>query len=276
MGQKEYILPTTPNIANIIYMTKKKSSTSFPIDTVLMAVIFLTIGFVLGNKFNMSELTSQVPDVVMEERSYIGEAVELPTPNLDGRMSVEDAMQTRRSKRAYTEDAMELSDVSQILWAIQGQTADWGGRTVPSAKGAYPLHVTVVAKNVDGLEAGVYHFDSATHSLMQVMDAIPAGFDEAAVQGQNKKAPVAFILSGDYSAMTKAFDGKELNENVILEAGHAGQNAYLQVESLGLGTVVSGGFNQVLMQEVLDIPAQEDLFYLIPVGIPAVEKAVTH
>ncbi|MDH5532965.1 MAG: SagB/ThcOx family dehydrogenase [Candidatus Pacebacteria bacterium] len=257
-------------------MTKKKSPAPFPMQAVLMAVVFLMIGFVLGKKIDINKLITQTPDQVMEERAYIGEAIELPQPRKDGRMSVEKAMQERRSKRAYTDDAMALDDVSQILWAIQGQTADWGGRTVPSAKGAYPLNVTVVAKNVDGLEAGVYHFDSATHSLMQVMAEIPAQFDEAAVQGQNKKAPVAFILSGDYTAMTKAFDGKSNDQNVVLEAGHAGQNVYLQVESLGLGTVVSGGFNKVLMKEILDIPAQEDLFYLIPVGIPATQEAATH
>jgi SagB-type dehydrogenase family enzyme len=259
-----------------MYMTKKKSPAPFPMQTVLMAVVFLIIGFVLGKKVDVSELMTQAPDEVMEERAYIGEAVELPDPVLDSRMSVEEAMQERRSKRAYTDDAIELADVSQILWAIQGQTTDWGGRTVPSAKGAYPLHVTVVANNVEGLDKGVYYFDSETHSLMQIMDVIPEQFDEAAVQGQNKKAPVAFILSGDYSAMTKAFDGKVLNDNVILEAGHAGQNAYLQVESLGLGMVTSGGFNKALMQDILDIPAQEDLFYIMPVGIPAKEEAAKH
>jgi len=248
----------------------------FTSQMAFMAVFFIAVGFMLGNYVDVDKLFVSEAPVVMEERSYIGDAVELPKPKKDSRMSVERAMQERRSKRAYTEDAIELDDVSQILWAIQGQTADWGGRTVPSAKGAYPLQVTVVAKNVDGLETGVYHFDVATHSLMQVMDAVPAQFDEAAVQGQNKKAPVAFILSGDYSAMTEAFDGTEHDENVVLEAGHAGQNVYLQVESLGLGTVVSGGFNQPLMQEILDIPAQEDLFYMIPVGIPAKEAAVTH
>jgi len=253
-------------------MSKKKTPAPMQSKTVIMAVIFLLIGFALGKTIDTNSLMMDKSEVVMEERVYVGDEISLPKPDLTSRMSVEEAMQSRRSRRAYSEEAVALEDVSQVLWSVQGQTADWGGRTVPSAKGAYPLNVTLVAKNVEGLDAGVYHYQSETHSLKQIMPEVPASFDEAAVQAQNKSAPVALIISGDYQAMAKAFDGKANNENVILEAGHAGQNAYLQVESLGLGTVVSGGFNQELMQEILSIPVQEDLFYMIPVGIPVEEE----
>lgn len=257
-------------------MSKKKTPAPIQFKTVTMAIVFILVGFFIGTIFNRSELNVGQPTVKMEERSYLGGEITLPEPALTSEMSVEEAMQERRSRRAYSDEALALEDVSQVLWAAQGQTADWGGRTVPSAKGAYPLNVTLVAKNVEGLEPGVYHYQSETHSLKQIMAEIPASFDEAAVQAQNKSAPVALIISGDYQAMAKAFDGKANNENVVLEAGHAGQNVYLQVESLGLGTVVSGGFNQELMQDILNIPAQEDLFYMIPVGVPAAEEVATH
>lgn len=242
----------------------------------MLSVTSLIIGIVIGQYLDIKSFYQKEVAPVTEERSYLGEETSLPTPKLDSRTSVEEAMQNRRSKRAYTEDALSLKDVSQILWSLQGQTSDWGGRTVPSAKGAYPLSVTLVAKNVDSLEPGVYHYLPETHALRKTLDEVPAQFDEAAVQSQNKAAPVAFIISGDYQLMSKAFDGKSLDDNVVLEAGHAGQNAYLQVESLGLGTVVSGGFNKTLMKDILEIPAQEDLFYLIPVGVPDAEAKSAH
>jgi SagB-type dehydrogenase family enzyme len=156
-----------------------------------------------------------------------------------------------------------------LLWSLQGETADWGGRTTPSAKSAYPLELTVVVENVEGVEAGVYHYSPNTHSLSKTVEGIPERFNEAAVQSAVQNAPVVIFISGDFGRMTKAFDGVEHDENVWLEAGHAAQNLYLQVESLGLGTVVMGGFNPVLMQEVLKIPGSEVLIYQIPVGVPS-------
>lgn len=242
-------------------------------NKLIIGIILFITGYIAAQYINPSSFLKLKSAPPSQERSYIGESITLPAPQIYGAMSVEEAMQNRRSRRAYTEESLSLAAVSQILWSLQGQTADWGGRTVPSAKGAYPLHVTVVAKNVTGLPSGVYYYIPGDHSLKLTIDNVPAMFDEAAVQGQNKSAPVSFVISGDYSAMAKAFDGKSNDENVVLEVGHAGQNAYLQVESLGLGTVVSGGFNKDLMKETLNIPSQEDLFYLIPVGVPAAEPA---
>jgi SagB-type dehydrogenase family enzyme len=256
-------------------MSKKKSPAPFPLQAVMLAVVFLLVGFIGGQYLDVNSFMVQEKEVVQEERSYVGEAIELPKPKTVGKMSVEEAMQKRRSRRAYTDEAVTLSDVSQLAWSLQGQTAEWGGRTVPSAKSAYPLEVTIVVKNVEGLDPGVYHYQPESHTITQVMAEVPSSFDEAAVQAQNKNAPVVFVLSGDYQKMTEAFDGKANDANVVLEAGHAGQNAYLQVESLGLATVVSGGFNKVLLHEVLALPAQEDLFYIIPVGVPA-EEEVSH
>ena len=262
----------------LLYMTIKKGkkiqpSIKFPV--ILLSIFVL--GFVAGQYVDLVNIFSKTSKQKTETRQYIGEEITLPAPNLFGSMSVEEAMQNRRSRRAYVEnEALTVEQVSQILWSLQGQTADWGGHTVPSAKNAYPLNITLVAKNVTDLAPGVYHYIPENNSLKKVVEDVPANFDEAAVQAQNKSAPVSFIISGDYSLMANVFDGEPRDENVVLEAGHAGQNAYLQAESLGLGTVVSGGLNQDLMKEILKIPAQEDLFYMIPVGVPAAEIETSH
>jgi len=251
-------------------MAAKKNAPFFSKTTFFLILITLLIGVIAGNYIELQKTFMQY-SIPTDERQYQGESISLPEPDTTGTLSVEAAMQNRRSRRAYTDAPLTIKQLSQLLWAMQGQTADWGGRTVPSAKNAYPLNITVVAKNVTDVDPAVYHYLPDTHSIRKIMNSIPENFDEAAVQGQNKSAPVAFIISGDYAKMSKAFDGESHDENVVLEAGHVGQNAYLQVESLGLGTVVSGGFNKALMQEVLQIPRQEDIFYLIPVGVPAVE-----
>jgi nitroreductase len=52
-----------------------------------------------------------------------------------------------------------------------------------------------------------------------------------------------------------------------MEAGHAGQNVYLQAEALGLGTcAVAGVAGAGYVREAFAIPANEVGLYLMPVG----------
>ena len=55
---------------------------------------------------------------------------------------------------------------------------------------------------------------------------------------------------------------------VALEAGHAGQNVLLQAVALGLGAVPIGAVEDERVQGVLDLPADQQPLYLIPVGHP--------
>jgi len=51
-----------------------------------------------------------------------------------------------------------------------------------------------------------------------------------------------------------------------MEAGHAGENLYLQAEALGLATVAIGAFDDERVREVLDAPATQRPLYVFPVG----------
>lgn len=59
---------------------------------------------------------------------------------------------------------LTLEEVSQLLWAAQGTTAGWGGRTTPSAGALYPLEVYLVAGKVDKVPAGVYKYKPGSKS----------------------------------------------------------------------------------------------------------------
>ena len=46
--------------------------------------------------------------------------ITLPRPTLDGSVSVEKAITTRTTARAYSSDPLTIADVGQILWAGNG------------------------------------------------------------------------------------------------------------------------------------------------------------
>lgn len=203
----------------------------------------------------------------------IAAPIALPKPALTSRVSLETALQNRRSRRDFTADALNLKQVGQMLWAAQGVTADWGGRTAPSAKSAYPLTVYLVAYKVVDLNPGLYEYLSGEREALHQIQLIkPGDFREnmATAIGQNAAAnpPALLLITGDMEKMAKAFDNKRQDNNVYLEAGHAAQNLYLEAESLGLGMVTIAGFDQTKVKNVVSLSDQQTVIYAIPFGIP--------
>jgi len=86
------------------------------------------------------------------------ETIDLPPQRLDGDVALETALLRRRSVREFKPRPLSLAQVAQLLWAGQGVTIEWGGRTAPSAGALYPLKLHLVAGAVDGLPAGLYRF----------------------------------------------------------------------------------------------------------------------
>jgi SagB-type dehydrogenase family enzyme len=199
--------------------------------------------------------------------------VELPPPVTRGTMSVEEAILKRRSVRSYSNKPLSLEDVSQLLWAAQGITDPARGfRAAPSAGATYPLEVYVVVgeNGVMGLEKGLYHYRPDKHILEYVFeDDLRSGLSDVALgQSPIREAPISIIIAAVYER-TKSRYGERGIRYVHMEAGHVGQNIYLQAVARGLGTVVIGAFEDSRVQNVLGLPANQNPLYIIPVGYPS-------
>lgn len=192
-------------------------------------------------------------------------SIQLPSPVLDSRMSIEKALSQRRSVRDFKDQALNIEQISQLLWAAQGITADWGGRTSPSAGATYPIEIYIVVNNSENLSPGLYHYENRNHLLQLIKKGLLAQNLSQACLGQQsiQEAPVSIIITAVFQRTAKRY-GERAERYVFMEAGHVGQNIYLQAESLGLGTVVIGAFHDVQVKEVLGI--QEDVLYIMPVG----------
>ena len=66
--------------------------------------------------------------------------------------------------------------------------------------------------------------------------------------------------------LTNSYGGEQHDKEVYLEAGAAAQNMYLQVESLKLGMITIPNFDEAQVRELLSIPQEEAIIYIIPVG----------
>ncbi len=134
-------------------------------------------------------------------KEYPGKkAVALPPPKTDDGPGLWDALRRRRSIRVYSQAPVTKQELSQLLWATQGITADlreYGLRTAPSAGALYPVETYVYVNRVTDLEQGLYHYDMRAHALQQLKPGNLA--KEVAVgaldQDTASRAAVVFIWS---------------------------------------------------------------------------------
>jgi SagB-type dehydrogenase family enzyme len=206
-----------------------------------------------------------------EAACLTGQAPELrlPAPQRDGKVSLERCLATRRSVRAYRDDALKLAELSQLLWAAQGITGGERLRTAPSAGALYPLEVYVLAGSVEGLAAGIYKYRPERHELVRVAQEDRRRALAEAALGQQfiAQAPAVFVIAGVYERTARRY-GDRAPRYVHIEVGHAGQNICLQAVALGLGSVTVGAFRDPEVKRVVGLADDESPLYIIPVGRP--------
>ena len=193
----------------------------------------------------------------------MGKKIELPKPKERGSTSIEEALRQRKSVRDYKKGPLSLEHTSQLLWAGSGKNLH--RRTAPSAGATYPLEIYLAVGEVEGLESGLYHYSISSHSLERIKEQDIRNKLSQAALGQRmiEKAAINIVIAADYGRTTGHY-GQRGIRYVHMEVGHVGQNISLQVNALGLGTVMIGAFEDKQVKEVLGI--KEEPLYIIPVG----------
>jgi SagB-type dehydrogenase family enzyme len=209
-----------------------------------------------------------VPDARAAEPSPEAAKIVLPKPALDGAVSVEKALNERRSLREYSSAPIDMNQLSQLLWAAGGISSKRGLRTAPSAGALYPLEFYAAAGNVKDLAAGLYKYDCAGHDLVKISegDKRDALYSSCLGQAAVKNAPLVIIITADYKRTSVKY-GARAERYVHMEAGHASQNICLQAVSLKAATVPVGAFDDAAVKKALGLPDNEVPLYIMPVGL---------
>lgn len=204
---------------------------------------------------------------VMEVIKETGDVIRLPSPVKKGEISVEEAIENRRSRREYSDVPLSLREMSQLCWACEGITdVKTGFRAAPSAGALYPLEIFIVTRNTE-LEKGVYQYIPGEHSLKLVKTGDFTENLSRAALGQSavKKAAMNFVITAVYERTSRKY-GERAERYVHMEAGHAAQNVYLQAESIGLATVSIGAFYDSEVRKVISAPEDHNPLYIMPIG----------
>ncbi|MGO9136633.1 MAG: SagB/ThcOx family dehydrogenase [Syntrophales bacterium] len=194
-------------------------------------------------------------------RNKTDTVIQLPEPAADGGISVEAALARRESVRHFSSLPLAPSVLSQILWAAQGITRDWGGRTVPSAGALYPLELYLALRD------GFFHYVPRDHQLVHVSDRDFIDDLAAVALGQQciRESSAVVVIAAVYERVEKKY-GRRGERYVKIEAGHAAQNILLQAVSQGIGAVPVGAFHDDDVRKLLSLPRDHEPLYLIPLG----------
>lgn len=186
-------------------------------------------------------------------------------------MNLPDLLDSRRTTREFSSRPVHDDDLTEVLWAAQGQTSD-GRRTTPSARERYPLQLMIArGPQPEGTWTWAPEDRSLVpHGTRDVRTALSA----AAIGEQPwvLTAPVTVAFCADLDDMVERFadqppDGRG-RRYVDVEIGAAVQNLALSCTARGLGGVIVGGFDDDLVADSLDLDQYEPRL-LFSLGHPA-------
>ena len=204
---------------------------------------------------------------------YAGD-LSLPSPSRKGTVSVEEALGSRRTHRSFQGRALTLTQFSQMLWAAYGVTAVRPGRqlkTAPSAGATYPIDIYAVVGEggVESVAPGVYHYRPESHSVRPVRsgDVRTQVATACLRQMWMAPAPLLIVITGEYARCSAKYGPRGVIYTQI-EAGHVGQNVFLQAEALFLKAGIVGAFEREDLGKTLHIPAAHEPLLVMPVGYP--------
>ena len=212
---------------------------------------------------------SHVPGSVQQSPAPESQArytnqIALPKPSVAGTVSLEEAIERRRSLRTFGPGPVPVGTIGQLLWAGQGVTSPDGKRAAPSAGALYPLELYAVTA------AEVMHYlpDGHRAETRVTPDLRPQLKAAALEQAPVGAAPVVIVVGAEPGRLSQRY-GDKADAFTHLEAGHAAQNMLLQAVAHRLAAVPVGSLDGSRAARTLALPPGQTVVYLIPVGFAA-------
>jgi SagB-type dehydrogenase family enzyme len=215
------------------------------------------------------------PDAI---KARSGEIFPLPAVGtLDFKqLSLQEAIEQRRSLRKYSDTEMSSEELSFLLWAASwardfrsNERMEITLRNVPSAGARHPLETFVDLRRVKGFKPGLYYYHPIKHCLVLISDkpeTHEAIFEGCFRQDMVQNSAVNFIYTAvPYRTVWRY--GQRGFRYLYLDAGHAGQNVHLAAEAIGAGACMIGAYMDEAMNDALGIDGIEEfVIYVAAVG----------
>ena len=189
-------------------------------------------------------------------------------------VNIFDCINKRRSRRKFTDEALNIAELSYLLWATQGVISKFNDnkstrRTVPSGGSRHPFETYLAIHNVESLKSGIYRYQPLEHGLVFLFDKenLKNKIIEASLnQPFAGNCAVTFIWSVIPYRCEWRYSTKS-NKIIMQDSGHLCQNLYLASESINAGTCAIGAYDQKMFDDLLQLDGVDEFtIYVSPVG----------
>jgi SagB-type dehydrogenase family enzyme len=194
--------------------------------------------------------------------------IQLPEPNKSGTVSLEIAINTRRSAQQFANKPLNYAQIGQLLWAGQGIIdKQQGFRAAPSADALYPIELYLVTPE------GLFVYNPEEHSLKQISILDLRKQLSAAVSGQGpvENAACDIVIAGSARKVATKY-GNKTQKFMLLEAGHVAENIQLQAVSIGLTSLPVGSFETRNVARICEFSGELEPLLIVCVGYPFVQQ----
>ena len=195
-----------------------------------------------------------------------------------GRADLISLMARRRSVRETADAPIPLQAVSDILFAGMGITGSVENAVAtlplsmtPSGGGRNPYEAYLIARKVDGLAPGIYHYSASDHTLGRLTAEVPERLgDLVGVQGWADEMSCIVVLAAFFERTMWKYDDPNAYRVVLIEAGHIGQNMLLAATDAGLSACPTAALSHEPLFDALELPSRITCapIYAIAVGAP--------
>ena len=205
------------------------------------------------NKYEVIELDANFNDV-LKNTSYL------------------ELLDIRRSERVYDKEMkMTQNQLAFLLWSSQGIQEIRGKnyatlRPVASGGARHAFESYIIARNVEGLEPGLYHYLPLEHVgekrvSIEFITEVPEleNCISDMLAGQKFAADAGVVLFLSCVAYRAEWRYSHMAHRVaLMDLGHVGQNWMLSSTAMGLGSCCFAAFNQKICDKVLGLDGFEE------------------
>jgi SagB-type dehydrogenase family enzyme len=211
--------------------------------------------------------------------------VRLPAPKIDSEFPR--VLLSRRTWRQFSKRPVTLSVLANLLgltWGVQGwiKIPPFGSvavKTSPSGGALHPVEAYVLARHVDGLRAGMYHYNATDHRLELLRRGATARDITRYLANQWWYCGASFVvfMTAVFSRTQWKYDYARAYRAVLMEAGHLCQTFCLTATWLNLAPFCTMAFADSKIEKALRLDGiSESVLYVAGAGMRPEKERRAH
>jgi SagB-type dehydrogenase family enzyme len=213
------------------------------------------------------------------------EQVRLPAPTLNSEFS--GALTERRTWRKFSKKPVELSLLGNLLgltwgvsrWVEIPMVGTVAVKSSPSGGALHPIEAYVLARNVNGLRSGLYHYSAADHRLELLRRGAESRQITEYLANQFWYGGAAFVvfMTAVFARTRWKYDYARAYRAVLIEAGHLCQTFCLTATWLGAAPFCTMAFADSKIEKALGVDGiAESAIYVTGAGLRPEDEEHAH